>query len=372
MRLTHDDVRSLAGYEGQGAPVTSVYVDVDGERYPRVEDALARLESLFDAAERAADRQGHAPDDTVQRDRQAVSEWLRAMERTETAGVALFVSRGEIIAELRTAVPLRNRVRVGGEPFVLPLQVLLDRAHHVALVLVQRDEAEIYRYHLGRTWRHEEREADEVPGYRTHQGNSDLRAQKHDQHWVQRHYDETAERLRLLHAQAPLDAVVVAGPHEEAQQLRQHLAGEVDHLVRGEPVNLPVEAGAHEAGQVLEDVEHELARERRSALLDRLEASAGQPESAAFGLRHTIDAFNAGQVETLLAAETAMAPGYRADTGALAVEPGEARAYGDSEPTPVDLVDELLELAYASSSHVELVGDPEALGGHPVAALLRY
>lgn len=372
MHLTERNVRALLDHEREDEPVTSVYADVDGERYPRLDDAVARLAPLFDQAERSVGEHPAPERQTVGLDRDAAMERLAAVDRSHTSGVALFLASGEVLAELHLPLRLRHQVRVADRPHVAPLQLALDRAHHLGLVLVQRDGAEIYRYQLGHTWHHEDRDADEVPDYRTHRGSTSLREQRHNQHWVQQHYEAVGEVLRRLHEQQPLDALVVAGPHEEVVEFQRTLHPDVAAVVRGEAGHLPVEAGAHEVGQHLVEVDRHMRRERVEALLTRLDAAHGQAEQAAAGLRAVVDALNTGRVETLLAVTHASAPGYRTTDGALALTEEEAGAYGAEDAVPTDLVDELIEQAHASSSDVELVDDEAALGGEPVAALLRF
>lgn len=372
MQLTERNVRTLLDHTREDEPVTSVYADVDGERYPRLDDAVARLAPLFDQAERSVGEHPAPERQTVGLDRDAAMERLAAVDRSHTSGVALFLASGEVLAELHLPVRLRHQVRVADRPHVAPLQLVLDRAHHLGLALVQRDGAEIYRHQLGHTWQHEDRDGDEVPDHRTHSGSTSLREQRHNQHWVQQHYEAVGEVLRRLHEQQPLDALVVAGPHEEAVEFQRALHPDVAAVVRGEADQLPVEAGAHEVGQHLAEVDRHMRRERTEGLLARLDAAHGQAEQAATGLRDVVDALNTGRVETLLAVAHASAPGYRTTDGALALTEDEAGAYGAEGAVATDLVDELIEQAHASSSAVELVDDEAALGGEPVAALLRF
>ena len=49
--ITEDDIRSLAAFKGDGAPVTSVYLDIDGAHHVRWLDVVRAAESLLkDAA----------------------------------------------------------------------------------------------------------------------------------------------------------------------------------------------------------------------------------------------------------------------------------------------------------------------------------
>ena len=84
--ITEDDIRSLAAFKGDGAPVTSVYLDVDGGRHVRFQDAVRSAESLLkDALAK------HADEPSVAADLQRVQELVRAgIDRSRTRGLAVF------------------------------------------------------------------------------------------------------------------------------------------------------------------------------------------------------------------------------------------------------------------------------------------
>ena len=48
--ITEDDVRSLAAFKGEDAPVTSIYLDVDGGRHVRFQDVVRSADSLVKEA----------------------------------------------------------------------------------------------------------------------------------------------------------------------------------------------------------------------------------------------------------------------------------------------------------------------------------
>jgi hypothetical protein len=84
--LTEDDIRSLASFKGDGAPVTSVYLDIDGGRHVRFQDAVRSAESLLkDALAK------HADEPSVASDLQRVQELVRGgVDRSRTRGIAIF------------------------------------------------------------------------------------------------------------------------------------------------------------------------------------------------------------------------------------------------------------------------------------------
>jgi peptide subunit release factor 1 (eRF1) len=85
-----------------------------------------------------------------------------------------------------------------------------------------------------------------------------------------------------------------------------------------------------------------------------------------------VEAINRKRVEVLFVVEGAGQPGFRAATGALALQKDEARAYGEPIEPVEDIIDEIIEEAVRGGSQIELFRDGARLDGHPVAALLRF
>ena len=371
MDVNAAEIRKLIDRPQTDFPVTSVYLNTDGARFPKAGDYEARLDSLLRDVRKNADLT-EAQRDSVQRDAEAISRWVRnEFDRADVRGLALFASEGEIIDTVQTAIGVRNVARVNSTPYVVPLEALLGRHHHVGLVIIERDKARIVRYQMGRAWEYQDLASD-VHGTHKKGGWSQLRYQKNIEHEALHHFKDTVEILRQLHADAPLDALVLAGPHEEAVEFSKKLHPYLQQIVHGDPISVAPLSSTDELKERLQAVEQELVSARRSHLLERLAAAQGQGEKAARGLRHVIEATNSKAIEVLFVVEGAGAPGYRSSTGMLALHENEAAAYGEPVEPIEDLIDEVIEEAVRSGSHIELFRDEVRLDGHPVAALLRF
>ena len=373
MDVTAADIRALVNRDVDGKCVTSVYLNTDGARFPRAGDYEARLDALLRQVKRDAE---HRLDEGrragVVADAEAIRVWVRnQFDRSETRGLGLFAAGGEIFATVQVALPVRNLARIGDRPYVVPLEALLGRHHHIALTVIERDKARIFRYRLGRL---EEYFGLESDVHRQHKqgGWSAPRYQKNIEQEVLHHFKEADEILRRAHEEEPFDALVIAGPQAEAAEFTRNLHPYLDKIRHGDPIPIELHSGAKELIELLTGIEQELVSARRSTLLRRLAASGGQGEKAARGLRHVLEAVNGKKIEVLFVVEGAGEPGYRSSTGALALHEEEARAYGgDVEPVE-DVIDEIIEEAVRANAHIELFRDEVRLDGHPVAALLRF
>ena len=372
MEVTTKDIRGLMDRPSGDVPVTSVYLNTDGARYPRAADYEARLEGLLREVQHAADVLDAASRDAVLADAETIHRWVREeFDRADTRGLGVFATGGELLDHVQVALPVRNVARVGSRPYVVPLEALLGRHHHIALALVGRDRARVFRYRLGRLEEHEAIRS-EVHGQHEQGGWAQARFQRNIEHDVLHHYKDVADVLLELHEDEPIDALVLAGADSEVKEFERSLHPYVRDVRRPSPRGLPLHANPDEIRGVLAEVEQDLVSSRRRTLLERLAAGTGQAGATARGIRHVIEAVNAKRIDTLFVVEGAGEPGYRSASGALALRRDEAASYGEPVEAVPDLVDEVIEEAVRSGAHVELFRDDSRLDGHPVAALLRF
>lgn len=372
MEVTAGEIKALVDREPTDVPVTSVYINTDGARFPRASDYEARLDGLLREVRATATTLDDVSAEAVRADADEISRWVRReFNRGDVRGLGIFASGGEIFESVQVAVGVRNIARVNLRPYVVPLQALLGRHHHIAMVLVHRDRARVLRYRLGVL---EEHFAVASDVHRQHEqgGWSQARYQRGIEEEVALHHRDVGEVLLKLHETQPIDALVVSGTHAEATEFVKTLHPYLADVVHGDVRSTPADAATEDLKAELAEIEQELVSERRSYLLGRLAAGQGQAAKEARGLRHVLEAINSKRVETLFVVEGAGEPGYQSATGALALHEHEAAAYGEPVREVPDLIDEIIEEAVRAGSHIELFRDEVRLDGHPVAALLRF
>lgn len=372
MDVTAAEIRKLVDRPVGPAPVTSVYLNTDGARFPRAADYEARLDGLLRDARKLGERLGTEGTRSVEGDAEAISRWVRReFRREDVRGLGVFASGGDVFETVEVAIGVRNVVRVDDRPYVVPLEVLIGRQHRIALVRIERDKARIFRYQLGRI---EESLAiaSDVHGQHAKGGWSQLRYANTIEHEMLHHMKDVGEVLRKLHDDEPFDCLVVAGPSTEALEFIRHLHPYLAERLHGDPISMPNEVSVDALKQTFTQVEQQLVSARRAELLERLAAAQGVAEKAARGIRHVIEAVNVKKVETLFVVEGEGSPGYRSATGALALHESDAAAYGGPVEAVDDLIDECIEQALRGGAHIEFFRDAVRLDGHPVAALLRF
>lgn len=368
MELTASGIKALVARKSDGSRVTSVFLNTDGARFPRAADYEARLDALL----RDAVAQVDPPAEDVEADAKAIRQWVAdEFNRDGVKGLGIFASGGEIIDRIHTAEPFRNVARVGDTPYVVPLQAMLGRYMHLGLALVERESARLFRYRLGRIVEYDQIDSD-VPGQSDGGGWAQARFARNVDNALMHHFKDADAAFRKVHEDDPFDALVLAGPQAEVEQFSKQLHPYLAAVVHGDPRSLSSVPAKEDVLAIFAEVEQERVSARRQELLDRLAAGDGQGEKVARGLRHVLEACNERRIETLFVVEGTGQPGYRSATGMLTLHQADAEAFGGPVEPVDDLVDEVIEQCVLSRSRIELFRDGERLGGHPVAALLRF
>jgi len=353
-------------------PVTSIYLSVDGRRFPRKSDYEVRLDELVRRARaqaRSLDREALR---SVEADLAAVSSFVRdRLQRSAVRGLAAFsASAAGLWEELLLPRPVRDRAVVGPQADLLPLDALLETYESICTALVDYEKARIFISELGRieegsdVW-------DEVPNRHDRGGWAQMRMQRHVDDHRQKHLKHVAGALFRLFRRRPFDHLILAGSDEVVADLERELHDYLRQRVRAR-FHLPIVASADEVLARSLTVGEELERGRERAKIRQLVQAAGN--RAVTGLPGTLAALAEGRVGELVVDLDLSVPGVSCPScGRLAVEGEVCPACGGAfEPVP-DVVESAVAQALRRGCRVETVtepGDLSGLGG--IGALFRF
>ncbi|MGH2637318.1 MAG: host attachment protein [Actinomycetota bacterium] len=371
--LDRGRLRELADWDGGVAPITSVYLTVDGRRYPRKTDYEVRLDELLRRARSRAERLDRDSARSVQDDVAAMSAFVRdELDRRDTRGLAMFSShaagRWDVVQVPR---PVRDRATVAPQADLLPLEALLETYRPTCAALVDYAGARLFLVDLGRIDEVSD-VRDDVPNRHEQGGRAQMRMQRHVDDHRTKHLKHVAEDLFALWRRRPFEHLVLAGPAEAHHELEPCLHDYLRRRVRAS-VTLPITAtGAEVLARVLQ-VEEAEERERERSAFDRLARASAAGDHGAAGLEATLEALGGGRVGELVVSIDLSAPGSVCRVcGRLATTvrscPG---CGGRTDPVP-DVVEAAVTTAFRNGSRVEtILGDGlEPLGG--IGALLRF
>jgi peptide chain release factor subunit 1 len=374
MDLDHTLLRKLAEWAPVGVPITSVYLTVDGRRYPRKSDVAVRLDELLRRVRGRTASMDRAAARSVEADLDAMSTFVREeFDRGGTRGLALFSAHDAgLREEVMTSRPVPDRAVVGPQAELLPLKSLLETCPSMGVALVDYERARLFVVELGRIEEVSEI-SDQVPGRHEQGGWAQMRMQRHVDDHRQQHLKHVAEAMLRLQGEHGFDHVVLAGSQDVVTRLEPLLHDYVGRRVRARIV-LPIVASSDEVLARALGIGTELERRQELARIDALVHAAGAGNRGVTGLRGTLAALAEGRVGELVVSIDLTAPGaVCAACGRLSEHEGRCAACGGTlEPVP-DVVESAVAQAFRQGCRVETVVESAALetvGG--IGALLRF
>ena len=382
-QLDEELLRKIAAWETNGLPVTSLYLDVDGRRWPRRSQYVRRAQDMIDDACREAEAQGGDAHGSALGDKQRLESFVsEEFERSgRVQGLAAFSCSGAGLWEaIQVPQPVRDVARVLPGPYLVPLEAVLELAETFCTTIVDRARARIFASRLGEI---EETSSvlDEVPGQHDQGGWAQARLQRHVEDHVQRHLKRVAEALLKLYEARPFDHLVLAGPEEAVAELERELHDYVGRRVLARIV-LPITASTDEVLEKAVELERELEARREREAVERVVSEArAETGRAMAGVVDTLAALEASRVGTLVVTTGLQAAGIRCTScGHLAAQGERCELCGSEVVQVPDLVEEAVEVALERHCRVESVPsskdaprwvkDLESLGG--IGALIRF
>lgn len=371
--LDRGRLRKLAEWDGGGVPITSVYVTVDGRRFPRKTDYEVRLDGLLRRARSRADGLGRDAVRSVEGDLAAMSEFVRdEFGRKDTRGLAMFSSHSAGLWDVVLAPrPVRDRAVVAPQADLLPLEALLETYRPTCAALVDYASARLFLVELGRI---EEASGlrDDVPNRHDQGGWAQMRMQRHVDDHRTKHLRHSADVLFAFWRRRRFDDLVLAGPAEAHREIELHLHDYLRQRVRAS-VTLPITATSDVVLARVLEIEEAVERERERSAIERVSGAAAAGDRGAVGLEATLEALGEGRVGELVVSIDLSSPGSvcracgRLSTGVRTCPGCGAR----TEPVS-DVVEAAVATAFRSGARVEtILGEGlERLGG--IGALLRF
>jgi peptide chain release factor subunit 1 len=374
--VDHSVVRKLAEWTPDGIPITSLYLTVDGRRYPRKSDYEVRLDDLLRRGRAQAEGEGLSKEAlrSVMADLEAIGSFVRdEFEREDTRGLALFsADAAGLWEEVRLPRPVRDRATVASAADVLPLEQVLETYRPMCLGLVDYEKARLFLSELGRV---EEvtHVIDDVPGRHDQGGWSQMRMQRHVDDHRQRHLKRVAEALFRLLKASPFDSLVLAGPAEAHLDLDHNLHPYLRERIRAS-VTMTMTATLDEVAARCLEVEEEQERTKEAAKVDALRAAAESGGKAVTGLPGTLAAVAEGRAAEILVGLDLSAPGFSCpNCGRLTERGTRCPACGSTMKPVADVVEEAVARAVRQGSRVETIVHPDGLARYGgIGALLRF
>ena len=372
--MNRDVLRRLAEWSDDRYPVTTLYMDVDGRRFPRRPELVPRVEDLLHkaAADGEYDREQRR---SVEEDAARIIRYVAdEFDRSGTRGLAVFSSSGAGLWEPVTLPqPIRDRALIGPRPHLLPLEAQMEKDEVFCTVIVDREKARVFVTERGRT---EEilDILDDVPGRHDQGGWAQARLQRHIEDHVQRHVKRVGQALLRRYQERPFDRLIVAGSDEVVAELERELHDYVARTVV-DRASFAMSASLDEVDAHVLGLQERLEAMREQETVERLLPEVrSETGRAVAGLDATLSVLETGRVEALVVLFGLEAAGVRCPRcGHLATGGTRCSVCGTEMVEAPDLVELCVESALRQRCRVETIPDSSelaALGG--IGALLRF
>jgi peptide chain release factor subunit 1 len=372
MPISESKIRDLAGFKGEDAPVTSLYLDVDGRRRIRARDYELVLERMVRSVREEDHQESRG---SVYADLKRIEEHVKGgLDRSKVRGLAVFSCSAHAFWEVvELAVPVRDRLVINHTPYVRELEAVVAQHERFAVLLVDRQRARLFLFHQGELLDKQE-QFDLLPRHDDDGGQLGKdQVAGHTAAAAHRHVRRAAAAAFALHQKPGFDHLVLGGPEEITAELERELHPYLRERIASR-IHLPMHAADDEIRAAAEDVEAGVERAREAAIVDRLRQAVGSRTGGVAGLDGVLEALVARRVDTLVVSEGFEAPGWRCRSCAWVGMRGRTCPVCDAAMEQVgDVVEEAVEEALAQACRVAVCRanpDLDVLGR--VGALLRY
>lgn len=368
--ITEDTIRDLAAFEGQGVPVTTCYLDVDGRRLRTQRDMEQELDGLLRQARLRAN--GTA---SVHTDLEKIARFVRGgLDRSKTRGLAIFSCSDRGLWEVvRLPRSVRSRVLVNTVPALSQLEALHEDQRRIGVLLVDKQRARMFVFALGELVERSELLDDLPRDYDTRGERERGGVEGHVDALTAQHVRRAADLAFAVYSQHSFEKLCVGAPDDLAGDVIDALHPYLGERLAG---RLPVTAGANLDEIRRATVEAEATTERafEAKLVERLRDAVGSRDRGVAGLEDVLAALSDRRADQLLVSEGYSETGWRCDPcGALAVVGPRCKRCGTDLRPVEDVVEDAIEVALSGGCKVEVcVGsaDLDVLGR--IGALLRF
>jgi peptide subunit release factor 1 (eRF1) len=364
--LSENDLRELLAYTTT-EPVLSVYLNTDPSE-GNADTHVRRLRSMIKEI-------------NLTKDVETIEKFFQHEYNWSGRGVAVFsCSSKEYFRAYPLAVPVRNLVHISDRPSVKPLAALLDNYGGYGVVLVDKQGARVFSFHMGEL-REQEGVLGESVKRTKHGGGGSAVPGRRGASAASRTVDEVVDRnikdavdfaIRFFETNH-VRRVMVGGTDENVKLFCHQLPKAWQSLVMGTfPMSMTASLNEVRARALELGMQAETEREKR--LVERLEDLAAKGASAVVGLEKTLSAANEGRVQSLLISDGFRKNAYRCkSTGWLTTKPEEACSGEDDVEKVYDVVDLLVNHVMRGGGEVEVILSTDKLDKlGSIGAILRY
>jgi peptide subunit release factor 1 (eRF1) len=364
--LSENDLRELLDFNST-EPVLSIYLNTDP--------------SLGNADTHKRQLRSMIKEINLTQDVESVERFFEHEYNWSGRGVAVFsCSAKNFFRVYPLAVPVRNLVHISDRPSVKPLAALMDNYGGYGVVLVDKQGARLFHFHMG-DLREQEGVMGETVKRAKHGGGSSTVPGRRGATTATRTVDEVVDRNMkdsvdfAIHffETNHIRRVLVGGTDENVKLFNSLLPKSWHSLVMGTfPMSMTATLNEVRSRALELGLQAETEREKR--MVERLITHAAKKSGAVVGLEDTLKALNEGRIQSLLVSDGFRKNAFRCkSTGWVTTRPEEMCTGEDDVEKVYDVVDYVVNHVMRSGGEVDVImADPELEKNGSIGAILRY
>ena len=365
--LNQNDLRELMDYDAT-SPILSIYLNTEPTK-GNADAYKLRLRNML--------KKINAPKDV-----EVVERYFEHEYDWSGRSVVIFsCAEKDFFRAFPIEVAVRDLVYYENHPTIKPLTALLDDFGGYGVVLIDKQGARLFSFHLG-----ELREQEGVLGETIHHtkkgGASAVHGQRggtagqtrYEDQTIERNMKESADFAAKFFELNKTRKVLIGGSDDNISLFRSQLPKTWQSLILG---TFPISMTASHSEVLKKAIEigEAYEQEREAKLVSTVITTAAKGGNAVTGLEETLTAINNRQVDTLLISKDFHKEGYHCSTcGFLTDDPAEPCMVCNEKTVPSS---DMIELA--ANNVLRFGGDVEVILDNPdlekignIAATLRY
>ncbi len=292
--LTRKLVDEITEVGGNGAPVTSVYLGTEGSAGGK-QQLISQFKDLVNSGGvRLYEGRSHNEKSSIKSDMSRITGFLASIRKVDVRGLAMFSCSGNDVFEtLGVSMPFRPHLIVDSKPAVAPLLAALDEFRRIAVCVVDRRDARLYEYFMGRM---EEIASfvDEVPArvrVAGWGGYEESRIARHIASHEYEHYKNVAEALFQEFKLRGFDWLFLGVRPELRDDFERALHSYVSSRLKGF-IDATYKTSLSNVRKTTMGLAEELKIKDNVRLVEKLVAAAKSGNHAVVGVRDTFKALN--------------------------------------------------------------------------------
>jgi len=370
--FSEKDLHELMDFQSASTPVLSLYLNVDPTQQ-KTDQYKLKLRSLLKKAANKASSQ----------DISAIERYFDFEFDWQAKGIALFSCQDEAFWRVYPlAVPVENRVHVFDRPYIKPLTDVLDAYGRYGVILVDREGARFYRFHLGELEMATGVLGEEVKRLKHGAGSAaagrrggKTPAGRREESVAYRNLKDAAESATQFFEGSGITRLVLGGTEETVAQFQELLPKAIQAKVIGS-FSISADASQSEVQARSTEVIEAAAQKREAEQVEQLIAGWKRGSGSTVGLADTLAALQEGRVGVLLVSAGYEATGYRCQNChylTLNSKSNVCTLCGGTLEAISDVVDSAVHRALSQSVEVEIVrGIDELVEVGGIGGILRY